>query len=184
MSSVEIVESEINAYLNSLVDVDCTSPMSTSVQRKRQKCCGTSRSIYCPECFKILLDKSEYALEGIDSKVKLPFSVDIILTDRRVASTGVHAVVLADRVRLIDYERDEAIPDYSKEEGVYILFPSPESVPLSTVTENIKKLVVLDCKWTKSSVKSHSNLKHMQKVRLSKYIADCKYCLSSLFVVV
>lgn len=155
--TAEVIESNINSYLNSFLK----NPEKVS-SGQRQFCCGTSRSIYCPECFRLLLDKDQDSLEYF-SKVKLPFSVDIILTDRRVASTGVHSVVLADPVRLIDCTREDDIPTYD-EEGTFILFPAAESIPLSSVAEKIKKLVVLDCKWTKSSIRMHPNLVQVQKV--------------------
>ena len=74
---------------------------------ERVDCCGTSRSLYCPECYKCLVP-SDFWPFGVDSRQRqdhftlveslqtLPFSMDIILgrKERRTSSTGVHIMVL------------------------------------------------------------------------------------------
>eukprot|EP00957_Ditylum_brightwellii_P030516 2311353-Ditylum_brightwellii.AAC.1 len=102
--------------------------------------------------------------------VQLPFDLDIILDDRRNSSTGLHAVVMLgasnesnknhNNVSLIDNARDDTIPPYNTNNNTYLLFPSKDSIPLSSVSTTITKLVVLDCKWTKSSLLQHPNLQH------------------------
>jgi len=42
-----------------------------------------------------------------------------------------------------------------------------ESVPLASVARDIKRLVVLDCKWTKSSCKDRLELRDLPKVHLT-----------------
>lgn len=60
----------------------------------------------------------------------------------------------------------------SNDEGcpsTYFLFPCPgESVPLEEVSDKVKTLIVLDCKWTKSGVWRRSErLRRLPKVHLS-----------------
>jgi hypothetical protein len=61
---------------------------------------------------------------------------------------------------------DESISDDS---STYFLFPCPgESVPLEEVSDKVKTLIVLDCKWTKSGVWRRSDrLRRIPKVHLS-----------------
>jgi DTW domain len=74
--------------------------------------------------------------------------------------------------RLFDQALNDGIPNYQQEEaGTYFLFPDPTSVPLSSVMSAttacpLRKLVVLDCKWTSSSIRLHPHLTHLQKVHL------------------
>jgi hypothetical protein len=68
---------------------------------------------------------------------------------------------------LYDLERGDALPNFSGG-GTYILFPVPgESVPLASVASDINRLVVLDCKWTKSSCKDRPELRGLPKVHLT-----------------
>jgi hypothetical protein len=62
-----------------------------------------------------------------------------------------------EKVRLFDLEHGDTLPNYQQQQhGTFVLFPSQTSVPISTVAKNIHRVVVLDCKWTKSS--SHQKL--------------------------
>ena len=165
---------EIDTYLESVFD-DHHGKINHQKQRRiddrikrREFCCGTSRSLYCPECFRLIAP----SLGGVSRSVKrMPFLVDIILTDRRASSSGVHAAVLAkDFVNVIDYERGEELPLYKshvERKDAYVLFPCNESVPIVSVANSIKKLVVLDCKWTKTSIKDHPSITQLPKVHLS-----------------
>jgi DTW domain-containing protein YfiP len=105
---------------------------------------------------------------------QLPFNLHIILHDKRKAATGIHAVVLdrasphANQVTLIDIERDEAIPEYSNPKQTFLLFPSEDSIPLSSVKDDISTLVVLDCKWTRTSSREHPGIASLPKVHLSR----------------
>ena len=81
-------------------------------------------------------------------------------------------------VRLYDLGRDSC-PTYNSingssrnsetgDAGVYLLFPSDDSVPITAVTEPIKKLVVLDCKWSKTSVvRLNPGIASLPKVHLA-----------------
>ena len=71
-------------------------------------------------------------------------------------------------VNIIDLERGDSIPDYDDDNEnhlpkssnpkrrnklinhTFVLFPSTDSIPLSSVAHTIKRLIVLDCKWTRT----------------------------------
>lgn len=144
-------------------------------KKERVLCCSRKRCLYCPECLKILFleDRKE---DVVESRVQLPFKLDIALFDRRTSSTGLHAYMLLsesnhnkdhqltvsgsteydedERVRLFDLERGKDLPDYSKQKDrktTFILFPSKDSIPLSDVAHNVSRLIVMDCKWTRTN---------------------------------
>ena len=229
--------------------VDETIVLPSPASQRRVDCCGSSRSLYCPECFNLLLpsdywpwNDSDTDHHGIDNDnetkvqaphqherlpvpIKIPFSMDIILgrKERRTSSTGVHIMVLRrlmlmsvkmsmskteeetnDRpkqsgkvgprrtspatsssdasssalwcwknTKLIDLNRfdcdgttencddnfnsrnsssssdeDGDDHDYDDTETTYVLFPSSNSIPIGEVASKIKKLIVIDCKWS------------------------------------
>lgn len=122
--------------------------------------------------------------------LKLPFNLHIILDDRRGSSTGLHAVALLNNtddinghdvdspdsfscsdlgsVTLIDVARNDGIPSYSQDDGsTFLLFPSHDSVPLESVASRVNTLVVLDCKWTKSSIRQNAEVSKLKKVHLT-----------------
>mmetsp|Transcript_16953 Transcript_16953/g.39139 ORF Transcript_16953/g.39139 Transcript_16953/m.39139 type:complete len:434 (-) Transcript_16953:220-1521(-) len=204
---------------------------------RRVYCCKTSRSLYCPECCKVLVPKEFWPRRFIrrqcidEEDQSFPFnSIDIILgvKERRTSSTGIQLMCISNMVaeasesvikdstsdheqdlrhseieekksqtlsgiakdqpldgtnggkwwnniKLYDLNRGDVIPQYSttrntervsgkKEDaldfsvnkdgdtdGTYVLFPQEgKSVPISTVATRIKRLVVLDIKWTRS----------------------------------
>jgi len=296
-------QSNLEEYLDDFLENKRSYP--------RIHCCGSSKSLYCTECQRLLIPKSEWPPSLLDGHLQLPFDLDIILNDRKKSATGFHAVVLlkedgrfdsgllnlgttteatavalaagADKdssvvvegeqqhehcietahhhrrqdsnddascdrnnhncnnlneledevvepkiqsngskiknysstttntntditssrlrkkVRLfnIGIESDDAgrskqqeykddpspqsLPSYSAEEedtveerrshpqqqqGTFLLFPSEDSIPLSTVASEVTRLIVLDCKWTNSvSHQRLPELAHVQKVR-------------------
>lgn len=128
--------------------------------------------------------------------LKLPFNLRIVLDDRRGSATGLHAVTLLNNesnngsVKLIDiangdgddianYQRsipeedNNSIDPIEQPETTFLLFPTPgESVPIESVAHQIETLVVLDCKWTKSSLcRKNANLMKLKKVHLSNTYA-------------
>mmetsp|Transcript_29642 Transcript_29642/g.48909 ORF Transcript_29642/g.48909 Transcript_29642/m.48909 type:complete len:289 (+) Transcript_29642:135-1001(+) len=148
----------------------------------RVQCCGTSRSLYCCECYSLLVPESEWP----KSANRLPFNLHIILHDRRNAATGLHAKVLNENlvvaedsnihnaVQVFDLERLDPLPtNYSK--GTYLLFPSDDSVPLESVRHQVKTLVVLDCKWTRSSSRQDPRLVRLPRVHLTHPPAKSYY---------
>mmetsp|Transcript_78 Transcript_78/g.116 ORF Transcript_78/g.116 Transcript_78/m.116 type:complete len:405 (-) Transcript_78:476-1690(-) len=86
----------------------------------RIACCNSSQSLYCKECFRLLVpDQSlpipissrkriisenskldDHCSEG--RPLKLPFNLHIILDDRRGSATGLHAVALLNEKRGIE----------------------------------------------------------------------------------
>ena len=49
----------------------------------------------------------------------------------------------------------------------YLLFPSEDSIPLGSVRHQVDTLVVLDCKWTKSSSRHDPRLTKLPRVHLT-----------------
>jgi len=160
----------------------------------RKKCCGTSRSLYCTECCKLLIDRESWPTSIQAGQLDLPFYLDIVLNDKRLSATGFHAHVLLkasrgdlndyngcetaqsqaqahahaqeERIRLIDIENNESLPSYEGEDNTYVLFPSENSIPISSVASNIHRLIVLDCKWTKSSCQRLPEIDGLPQVHL------------------
>ena len=252
-------EDDVQLLLKRYVDETIVLPSPAS--QRRVDCCGTSRSLYCPECYKCLIPSDYWPWNdpdidhcGIDNDdddddaetehqephhhqplsvpIDIPFSMDIILgrKERRTSSTGVHVMVLRrlmlmsnmkvsmseteegkqtkdqtkndsgkdgpqrtstttrksdatssaswcwKNTKLIDlnrvdsagttmdscddnvnsrngsnssdYDDDYDDHDYDDVETTYVLFPSPDSIPISEVASKIKKLIVIDCKWS------------------------------------
>ena len=145
------------------------------VKHPRVKCCNSSRSLYCPVCCALLVETDHRP-----PPISLPCKIDIVLDEKnRAKSTGIHAKCLINaqeglakcdnECALFDIERGDELPAYcSDSDGTYILFPMPgESVPLASVASSIDRLVVLDCKWTKSSCKNRPELRNLPKVHLT-----------------
>ena len=145
------------------------------INHRRVKCCNSSRSLFCPECCALLVEP-----DNRPPPISLPCKLDIVLDEKnRAKSTGIHAKCLmnaqqgseesANSCALFDLVRGDALPNYNESGGgTYILFPVPgESVPLASVARDINRLVVLDCKWTKSSCKDRPELRDLPKVHLT-----------------
>jgi hypothetical protein len=85
----------------------------------------------------------------------------VTLTDVEKLDAVGRSEVLDDAMKLyVDLNSSEHVP------STFFLFPCPgESVPLEDVSNQVKSLVVLDCKWTKSGVWRRSEkLRHLPKV--------------------
>jgi DTW domain-containing protein YfiP len=177
--------SEQHASIGDYLDAFLTpEARQTHKSWPRIKCCGTSRSLYCCECYSLLVPKNDWPTAPPASR--LPFHLDIILHDRRNAATGLHAKVLNtnlvfkddgnvnNKVQVFDLERLDPLPtNYS--EGAYLLFPSEDSVPLESVRAQVKTLVVLDCKWTRSSSRQDPRLTRLPRVHLTQPPAKSFY---------
>jgi DTW domain len=150
----------------------------------RIQCCGSSRSIYCSECYQLLVPRSYWPVDlladddekddDVSRSTILPFHLHVLLHDRRKSATGLHAAVLDKAtqkhhqvVTVVDMERREPIPEYKENDGTYLLFPSSDSLPLTLVAPKLKRLVVLDCKWTHSSIRDHESILNLPKVHLT-----------------
>jgi hypothetical protein len=151
------MDPHVTAYLDSFLK---------SRKNERVKCCGSSRSLFCCECCRLLIRKEEWPSCLQANSLQLPFDLHIVLDDQRATATGLHAVaLLGNQVSLVDVKRGDRIPDYSTTTAqTYLLFPSLDSVPISSVND-ISTMVVLDCKWTKTSLSS-SSLSHLPRVTL------------------
>jgi DTW domain len=157
--------------------------------------CNASRSLFCSECTRILLPSDQWPQPIRNRTVYLPFDVDIILNDRRVSATGVQFHTIwssmeqgnpveisrdnaesrrATVCRLFDVDRNDEIPNYSDQNAdgnTFLLFPGPTSKPVSSIVDDegiskVKRLVVLDCKWSKSSIRFHPHLASLPQVHL------------------
>lgn len=179
---------KVTAYLNSFfTESQIKDQRSKEGVWTRKICCGTSRSLYCPICCSLLVPEDCKK----PAPVQLPFDLDIILTDRRGSSSGLHAVTLTEpgSVNLVDYEGGDAMPRYNNhadEDAVgrqsFLLYPlEGESCALSDVAPCIAKLVVLDCKWTKSSIKEHPELHKLQKVFHTTFVYEYVPCYMIYF---
>ena len=131
--------------------------------------CQASSVAYCPECVQLLVDPPPTTLADLD----LPFGVTFILDDRRNTATGVGAAALLSAspsyhkpVHVYDRERDEIPESFDENEGTYLLFPGPHSVPLSSIVNNLQTLVLLDCKWRKTSVRLEPSIASLPQVHL------------------
>jgi hypothetical protein len=168
-------EDRIEVYLNE------THPSDT--WPRRTFCCESSRSLYCPECSTVCIPEEAFPLPLQEGNLRFPFDIDVILDvkERKTSATGIQLVSFANALEyrreklgmgksetsvvLYDLEKT-SFPEYSpEEEGVYVLFPTEDSVPISSVSPS--KLVVLDIKWNKQdSVKNNPKIAHLPKVHL------------------
>lgn len=81
---------------------------------KRSFCCNTSRSIYCPECYRVLVPQDDWPatfkdLDGLD----LPFQMDIILgrKERRNSSSGIQMMAICNMMQQLSAKREDATTD-------------------------------------------------------------------------
>jgi hypothetical protein len=151
----------------------------------RQSCpkCGASRSLYCYDCC-CLVGEEDQLTSLPQGRIRMPCAVDMILDDRRAVATGIHALIMLERnhkdednydgndntrkYRLFDQVKGDGIPDYtmSTGEGTFLLFPSETSMSLSTVAAQVRRLVLVDCKWTKSHICQDARLANLPCVHL------------------
>lgn len=138
--------------------------------------CRASRSIYCPSCYRVLIEESQWP-EGIRN-LRLPFQLDILLDDRKASATGIPVGAIlgcsrlsrneSDPVRIFDCEQDLSDLPLSYGPNTYLLFPGETSQPVSYVAQHskIERVVVLDCKWTHTSIRSHPSVKDLPRIHL------------------
>jgi hypothetical protein len=196
------VQDDLGKYLNEILLQKPNFP--------RKWCCGTSRSLYCSECGRLLIEKEFWPSPLQTGQIQLPFDLDVVLSDRRRAATGFHALVLLqasrncddydhtmkgsevtsdiidhdetkdiwskntfstvdNHVRLFDIKNGASLPNYEDDDQVFVLFPSETSIPLSSVSARVKRLVVLDCKWTKVGTQQQLHeISHLPQVHLDE----------------
>ncbi|CAD7015463.1 unnamed protein product [Ceratitis capitata] len=101
--------------------------------------CNRSRKFYCYNCYVPVGSVGDFL-----PHVEIPIDIDIIKHKKEIdgKSTSAHAAVLArDRVKVYEYPD---MPDYSKMDGVILIFPSVKSLtvpqlfnqPVRLKTEN------------------------------------------------
>lgn len=165
-------ETESERVLSDYLET-CAQLLPAEIPRRRCPNCDRSTVLYCSSCPQIVVDTNGWPEQVRRKPVRLPFQVDVLLDDRHGSSTGIQAVAILqaedpDSARILEVEdKPENIPDYGSDDGTFLLFPGPDSVSLSEIPPNsIRILVVLDCKWTRSRLRFHSKLSHIQKVHL------------------
>jgi hypothetical protein len=172
VSSESEADETLARYLESCADL---------IPGSRTVCdgCMVSRFLYCPDCYEILVPKESWPESLRNGTFRLPFDVDIILDDKRASATGIQLATAMkevdkparDSVTVYDCGRNDEIPKYeegSESEGTYVLFPGPSSQSLSSVltTSGIKKLVILDCKWSRPSIRLNPSIASLKRVHL------------------
>jgi hypothetical protein len=95
---LEEEEKRFSNYLEEIASLPTTlTKLLCPTPSVRSFCCNTSRSLYCPECYKVLIPIEEWpqCIRNADD-LQLPFSMDIILgrKERRNSSSGIHMMVL------------------------------------------------------------------------------------------
>lgn len=167
-------EEMVKSYLDSFL---CSNSVLMHTVTQRATCCGVSQSLYCSNCCQLLIPEEELPLSLRGNKsIQLPFEILILLTDLRNKATGLHAAALCSNTRqvtLLELSDDlcydgKALKD-DDVETTFVLFPDKDSIPIVSVAARIQKLIVLDCKWTrtKNSGKCLPELSKYQKVHLS-----------------
>jgi hypothetical protein len=105
----QIVDYEEQRLVEYLVD-DSFIP-SSEILTRREYCCNSSRSLYCPECCKILIpeqywpqqlqQQQQQQCQRLQGFCFLPFSIELILgnKERRTSSTGIQLMVLCQMMK-------------------------------------------------------------------------------------
>jgi hypothetical protein len=189
----EVVANEELRLKNYLDDVATASDVDVDNRYKRVFCCNSSRSLYCPECCKVLIPRNEWPeCYRENPKLALPFTMHIVLgwKERRSSSSGIHIMAIRNMMdetasatpgkdnhppewwqntELYDINKGEPLPSYSSvQNSTFVLFPQKgKSVPISSVAHKIERLIIMDVKWTRVGiVQLHPQLAKLQTVHL------------------
>lgn len=130
----ETCEERINPFEN--MKIKDNQILNEIVGRFKCEKCGKSRKFYCYSCFKAVGD-----LEKFLPKVQLPIFIDIIKHKQEIdgkSTSGHAAVICPEKCKVYNYPE---IPDYSKEEGVVLIYPGRDSF---TVTQIFKENISLN----------------------------------------
>jgi hypothetical protein len=153
-------------------DVGENSAVIRDIAEKRQ------RPLRLPFNLHIILDDRRSSATGLHTIALLNNGEEIAETSDDIGSVKLIDVANGDDVpnyhsrnqRCATTEKDNNSIDATEQsETAFLLFPAPgESVPIESVACQMKTLVVLDCKWTKSSqYRKNANLSKLRKVHLS-----------------
>lgn len=152
-----------------LLDTDGRSICST---------CNKSRKYFCYTCYQPM-----DSIKAITPKVILPLPIDIIKHPKEIdgKSTALHAAVIApDHVTVHTFP---AIPDYSKQEKVVLVFPGKNARSLQEVVNDtlalgtgegdnshrIEKVVFIDSTWNQCrTILNDPRMKRLPCVVLEK----------------
>lgn len=136
-----------------------------------------SRPLRLPFNLDIILDDRRGSATGLHAVALLEGSQDNSRTEDANADNNPNSNSSSDSsfdlgaVKVFDLGNGDKIPSYRQEDDsstTFLLFPSPDSVPLESVASKVKTLVVLDCKWTKSGIsRKNEELSTLKKVHLS-----------------
>jgi hypothetical protein len=103
-SILEEEEKRFSKYLEEIA----SSPSLT----RRSFCCHTSRSLYCPECYRLLIPIEEWptCIQNVGD-LQLPFHLDIILgrKERRNSSSGIQIMVLCHMMEIVSATKHKAM---------------------------------------------------------------------------
>jgi DTW domain len=132
------------------------------------------RSLYLPFDVDIILNDRRVSATGVHVHTIYSSMVQGTSCDQHLGEhTSDEESQRTTICRLFDVDRNEDIPNYSNEstDGTFLLFPGSNSQPLSSVVNDegvsiVKRLVVLDCKWSKSSIRFHPHLTTLPQVHL------------------
>ncbi|XP_001649526.2 DTW domain-containing protein 1 [Aedes aegypti] len=108
--------------------IDDTAFLKDVEGRSSCTVCGKSRKFFCYHCYvpvAELRDKLRF--------VQLPIKIDIIKHRNEIEgkSTAIHAAILApEDVKIYTYPD---IPDYRDEEGVVLIFPTPDALTVASL---------------------------------------------------
>lgn len=90
-------ERKLSTYLDSFLSLSHDDVRyKGECYRNRIECCGSSPSLYCSQCCRLLVrPKSMLWPKSVYSgTLKLPFDLHVVLDDRRTSAAGLHAVTL------------------------------------------------------------------------------------------
>ncbi|KAH8338540.1 hypothetical protein KR059_008404 [Drosophila kikkawai] len=113
--------------------------LDTIEGRHNCRLCHRSRKFFCYNCY---IPVGELAETEVLPRLKLPLLVDIIKHKKEIdgKSTAVHAAVLApEHVRIHTFPD---IPDYRKEDGVVLIFPSAKAATVPQLFERNVQLQI------------------------------------------
>mmetsp|Transcript_1009 Transcript_1009/g.1958 ORF Transcript_1009/g.1958 Transcript_1009/m.1958 type:complete len:301 (-) Transcript_1009:742-1644(-) len=95
--------------------------LSSTLPREwpRVECCGSSRSLYCPECFRILIPRENWPSDLREGTMKFPFHIDIVLgkKERKTCATGVQVAAIAGALESTEDSQVEPSLSLQKDEN-------------------------------------------------------------------